>query len=421
MTRQDAVAEVIRDLHTEGHEAYLVGGCVRDMILGREPKDYDVCTSATPEQVQMVFEKTIPVGAAFGVIVVALENHQIEVATFRADGKYTDGRRPDEVKYSQTADEDVRRRDFTINGLLLAQHWGNWEDHVVDYVGGMRDIKERVIRCIGSPSQRFEEDALRMLRAIRFAVQLDFTICKDTWEAICLNRHRIKNVSRERVREELFKMLDSPDPSYAVFLMNQCGLLELLFPDMVNTKLGIVLQKLRWGRSLQLGTLDMLALFASDLEYGAYLCLMESLKLSNDQFEKLRNAKSGWTYLLARDFRKADQVYFLRRPGSLIALSLYGAEAEVCHRVDHKTARQTMDSFIRVFESDLMNLKPFVNGDDLIAAGMTPGPVFKYILDELETRQLNGALRTREDALEDMRALVNNPDPVTKGVVHLAW
>jgi tRNA nucleotidyltransferase/poly(A) polymerase len=205
--------KVQQRLIEKGFEAYLVGGCVRDRLLGRQPKDYDITTNALPEQVQAIFGSTVPVGAKFGVVVVVKDDTQVEVATYRADGAYTDGRRPDEVKYSTSAKDDVIRRDFTMNGLLLKEHYSVFDENgIVDYVGGKEDIKHRLIRAIGDPNVRFAEDALRMLRACRFAAQLNFKIEKDTLAAIETNARLLRVISAERVAAELFKVFTSPHP-----------------------------------------------------------------------------------------------------------------------------------------------------------------------------------------------------------------
>jgi len=202
--RAGAIA-IARRLRDHGFEAYLVGGCVRDLLLGREPEDFDLVTSARPEEVQALFSPTIPVGAKFGVIIVIMAGHEYEVATFRREEGYEDGRHPSRVTYG-TLREDVRRRDFTVNGLAMVPETGE----IIDYVGGREDIERRVIRAIGSPAERFAEDHLRMMRAVRFAAQLGLTIDHETFTAIAMRAPAIQQISAERVRDELTKMITRP-------------------------------------------------------------------------------------------------------------------------------------------------------------------------------------------------------------------
>src|SRR3954467_11235379 len=216
-----------------GHSAYLVGGCVRDLLLGKDPADYDVATSATPDQVQQYFSQTYPVGAQFGVILVEIGNKDfVEVATFRSDVSYSDGRHPDEVRYTQSARDDVQRRDFTINGLLLDPE----NDQVLDYVGGEMDLKNGIVRAIGQPDLRFQEDKLRMLRAVRFAARFGYKIEPETFAAIQELAKQITQVSRERVRDELLKMLTEGHARRAFELLDQTGLLDCVLPEITKMK-----------------------------------------------------------------------------------------------------------------------------------------------------------------------------------------
>src|SRR4051812_25662794 len=202
---EQTAREIVRKLRAAGHVAYYAGGCVRDLLRGEVPKDVDVATDARPEKVQKIFPRTYAVGAHFGVIVVLEKEHQFEVATFRSDGAYVDGRRPTEVHFA-TAEEDAARRDFTINGMFFDPV----AIHVIDFVGGRADLEQRVIRAIGDASQRFAEDRLRMLRAVRFATVLDFEIEEKTWEALVRAAPSIQEISAERIREELVRIFLSP-------------------------------------------------------------------------------------------------------------------------------------------------------------------------------------------------------------------
>lgn len=244
--QSEAALEIIRTLRDAGHQAYLAGGCVRDQLLHREPADYDVATSATPAQVMEVFPDTYAVGAQFGVVLVPLleeerssanghvsrESHAVEVATFRSDLSYSDGRRPDEVRFSLDPREDVARRDFTINGMLLDPASGE----VLDFVGGRKDLEAGVIRTIGDPERRFGEDKLRMLRAVRFAARFEYEIEPGTMAAIQFLAREIQVVSRERVRDELTRMLTEGHGLRAFLLLDESGLLKQVLPEISAMK-----------------------------------------------------------------------------------------------------------------------------------------------------------------------------------------
>ena len=226
---------IVRSLRDAGHQAYLVGGCVRDLVLGVEPTDYDVATDATPDEVMRIFPETYAVGAQFGVVLVPLRddaNRTVEVATFRSDIGYSDGRHPDQVCFSQSAREDVERRDFTINGLLLDPV----KNEVLDFVGGRKDLDAGIIRAIGDPALRFSEDKLRMLRAVRFAARFGYTIEPATFAAIQKLAVGISQVSRERVRDELTKMLTAGRARQAFLLLDQTGLLREVLPEISAMK-----------------------------------------------------------------------------------------------------------------------------------------------------------------------------------------
>jgi poly(A) polymerase len=235
---KDAAIDVVRTLRQRGHEAYLVGGCVRDILLAREPADYDVATDATPDEVMRIFPRTYGVGAQFGVVLVpgGDEGVTTEVATFRSDGLYSDGRHPDEVRFTKSAEEDVRRRDFTINGLLLDPLKGMGKDAVLDYVGGRDDIKAGVIRTIGDPAKRFQEDKLRMLRAVRFAARFGYQIVPETKAAMQRLASEIAQVSQERVRDELTKMLTEGQARRAFELLDESRLLAEVLPEVSRYK-----------------------------------------------------------------------------------------------------------------------------------------------------------------------------------------
>lgn len=225
----DSPLQVVRALRAAGHEAWLAGGCVRDLLLGTTPKDHDIATSATPDQVASVFRRTIPVQPELGVTLVLWKESRLEVTTFRTEGPYLDGRRPTHVGPATSA-QDVQRRDFTVNGLLLDPETGE----VVDHVGGIADLQARVLRCIGSPDERFEEDHLRILRAIRFAVRLGFAIAPPTWEAMARLSHNLPRLSGERIRDELDRMFVQAPFARCLEMLLDSGTMGTLFPELAH-------------------------------------------------------------------------------------------------------------------------------------------------------------------------------------------
>lgn len=223
------VKQIIDTFYKNNYEAYMVGGCVRDSLLGKTPKDYDVTTSAKPEVTQALFEKTIPTGLQHGTVTIMLNNEAFEVTTYRTEGTYIDNRRPEHVNFVSDIKEDLARRDFTINAFAY-----NDKDYLIDYFDGMSDLKNKIIRTVGNPNDRFQEDALRMLRAIRFSCQLDFSIDMETFKAISLNKALIKNISVERIRDELCKILISDNPSKGIELLRKTGILKIILPEINN-------------------------------------------------------------------------------------------------------------------------------------------------------------------------------------------
>lgn len=220
--------EIADRLQKEGGAAYLVGGCLRDLVLGRRPKDWDIATDLAPEEVKKLFRRVHEVGAAFGTLMVPRRDGIYEVTTFRTEGAYSDGRHPDEVAFTREVERDLERRDFTINALA----WDPRADHIVDPFGGLYDIERRIIRAVGDPAERFREDALRLMRAVRFAAQLDFRIERDTWQAIREEAEGLRRISNERIREELNRVLLSPRPSRGLTLMLDAGLLAIVLPEL---------------------------------------------------------------------------------------------------------------------------------------------------------------------------------------------
>jgi poly(A) polymerase len=415
-------------LREAGHIAYFAGGCVRDLVRGKAPKDIDIATEARPEQVQKIFPRTYAVGAHFGVIVVLENELQFEVATFRADGIYLDGRHPAEVRFS-SPEEDARRRDFTINGMFFDPP----NDAVIDFVGGRSDLEARLVRAIGDPAQRFAEDRLRLLRAIRFATVLDFTVEEATWTAIVRAADTIGEISAERIREELVRIFLSPQRARGWDLLDASGLMKQILPELEAMKgceqppqfhpegdvfqhTRIMLQLLPDEVSLPL----VLSVLFHDIgkpptasvdeegrirfnghdKLGAEMteALMERLRFSRAEIDATVEAvRQHMVFKDVPNMRLAKLKRFMARP-------TFADELEL-HRVDCASSHGMLDNYEFLqrkqeeFAHEPIIPPPLVRGDDLIALGMKPGPRFGEILEAVETRQLEGTLRDREEAL----------------------
>ena len=440
---QQFAVSVIRTLRDRGHQAYLCGGCVRDLLLHRQPADYDVTTDATPDQVMRIFPETYAVGAQFGVVLVPLpktdepapdapassKSNAIEVATFRSDVSYSDGRHPDAVRFSRDPREDVERRDFTINGLLMDPISGE----VLDFVGGRADLDARLIRTIGEPRQRFTEDKLRMLRAVRFAARFDYQIDPATFTAIQHMARLIHQVSCERVRDELTKMLTEGHARRAFLLLDASNLLHEVLPEISGMKAVeqppqfhpegdvfvhtlLLLQNLphpcpatlAWGALLHdVGKPPTFRVahdrirFDGHVEVGMKMAeeICRRLRFSNDDTEQIlalvqHHMRFGQITLMKESTLKK----FLRMPKFEEHLDL--------HRMDCQSSHGDLSSYrfaqekLAAIPPENMRPAPLVTGDDLIAAGYTPGPRFKEILSAVEDAQLEGRLQSTHDALE---------------------
>ncbi|MFC1766176.1 CCA tRNA nucleotidyltransferase, partial [Planctomycetota bacterium] len=300
MTPHDAAIKVIQKLRQNGYEALLAGGCVRDMLLERPAKDYDVATSAEPADVVQLFHRTLEVGAQFGVVIVMMNGQQVEVATFRIDGSYVDGRRPDHVKFT-TAEEDAARRDFTVNGMF----YDPLEKHIIDYVGGQVDLKARVIRTIGSAEDRFSEDYLRMLRAVRFATQLDFTIEPKTLAAIRQGPDRIAKISGERISMELEGLLTCPARADGARLLWETQLAPAIFPGLSEKTQALGEAVLRHLRKAVTFPLGLAALF-SGCPVEKALSAVVGLKMSRRELAHLRFLLENRGVLLQADMPRAQ-------------------------------------------------------------------------------------------------------------------
>ncbi len=420
---------IVHRLAEAGHVAYYAGGCVRDLLRGETPKDIDVATDARPELVQEIFPRTYAVGAHFGVIVVLENDFQFEVATFRSDGAYLDGRRPVEVHFA-TAEADAARRDFTINGMFFDPEKGE----VIDFVGGRQDLERKLIRAIGDPAERFADDRLRMLRAIRFATALGFEIEAATWDAVAAKAASITQISAERIREELVKIFLSPHRARGWDLLDASGLMAAILPELDAMKgceqppqfhpegdvfkhTRIMLEMLPATVSLPLvlsvlfhdigkprtATVDETGRirFSGHDRIGAEMteAIMERLRFSRAEIEATVEAvRQHMVFKDVPNMRVAKLKRFMARP-------TFEDELEL-HRVDCASSHAMLDNYEFLLEkkeqfaNEPIIPPPLVTGDDLIAMGMKPGPKFGEILEAVETRQLEGGLKDRGEALE---------------------
>lgn len=394
----DALA-VVQHLRASGHVAYFAGGCVRDTLLGREPKDFDVATDAPPPRVRELFANTQAVGAAFGVILVRQRKSVIEVATFRTDLQYKDGRRPEGVVFT-TAEEDAKRRDFTINGMFFDPI----EKQVIDYVGGREDLKNRTLRAIGEPNHRFEEDHLRLLRAVRFAARFDLTIEPVTADAIKRHADQLKRISPERIAEELRMMLTPTSRTRAHAMLQEFGLLAVILRFLSDVQSPVNVFKSLTGEKISFGL--ALAAMVSDARRGRPLgeneirnassAMRQALKISNDEDDQLRGSLAFRHLLTETPPTVAILKRFLAQPTSSDARALMSA----LDRIGVSSDRiKTVEARLSELAKTEVAPAPLVTGDDLTAAGLRPGPAFKRVLDLTYDEQLEGRLREKSDAL----------------------
>jgi poly(A) polymerase len=429
LTEREFAVGVVRRLRDAGHQALWAGGCVRDELLGLVPKDYDVATDATPEQVRRLFRRTVAVGAAFGVIeVLGPRPLSVEVATFRSDVSYSDGRHPDRVVFSSPR-EDAERRDFTINGMFFDPI----EDTLIDYVGGQADLRAGVLRAIGEPARRFAEDKLRMLRGVRIATRFGLTIDPATADAARAMAAQITVVSAERIADELHKLLVEPHRARGVTLMYELGLVEPILPELLPMR-GLpqglpsapagdlwdhvlaVLDRLGGSVSFPLAfaallhdvgkprvvarTADRYTFYHHEhvgRRIASEICL--GLKLSNEERERVEWLVEKHQYLAdAREMRPAKLKPVLIHPGIEELLRLHEADALASgHSLDHVTyCRQLLAESA----PEDLNPPPLVTGDDLKRMGVPPGPIYKKILDAVREAQLDATITTQEQAVE---------------------
>ncbi|MEO2047358.1 MAG: CCA tRNA nucleotidyltransferase [Pirellulales bacterium] len=405
LVQREFAVKVVMQLRQAGYEALWAGGCVRDQLLGRTPKDYDVATSAHPNQVRALFgrRRTIPIGAAFGVISVlgGQQNHPIEVATFRNDGIYLDGRHPEKIIFS-TAEEDAQRRDFTINGLFFDP----LDERVIDYVHGQQDLEQHLIRAIGDPAARFGEDKLRMLRAVRFATTFNFHIDPPTLAAIQTMAAEITVVSAERIGAELRRVLVHPARRQGMQLMHKTNLLQPLFPELEEQA---EVDGTRWQHTLA----HLECLESSSLPVALAALLFETclaleannsdfvttvgrrMRYTNKEVERARWLVSSLPQVANIPSTPWPQLQrLLVHAGAadlqVLSAAILGDEhcgVQACHE---KLA----------WPAEQLNPEPFIAGADLIEHGIRPGPNFRHILDHVRDQQLLGNINNRQSALE---------------------
>jgi putative nucleotidyltransferase with HDIG domain len=435
----EAATAIVHTLAVAGHRAYLVGGCVRDLLMGHPPKDYDVATDAHPDAVMGLFPRAFGVGAHFGVVLVPMmvDGQEIvtEVATFRSDGAYSDGRRPDEVLYTSDPKHDVLRRDFTINGMLLDVDRylasGDAATATLDYVGGREDLKAGVVRAIGQPMRRFTEDKLRMLRAVRFAARFGFTIERETFAAIRVLAPEIKQVSRERTRDELNRMLTEGRAAEAFKMLDATGLLQQVLPEVAAMK-GVqqppewhpegdvwvhtllLLEKLPTGCSTTLAwgallhdigkpptyTVADRIRFNGHAEVGTRMAaaICRRLRFSNEDTEQILSLVAN--HMRFGDVQKMKESTLKR----FFRLPKFAEHLEL-HRLDVISSHNRLELYdfarSRYAAAPAAEVKPrlLVTGADLIAAGYRPGPGFRAMLDAAEDAQLEGMITTKDEGL----------------------
>ncbi|MGD8450762.1 MAG: CCA tRNA nucleotidyltransferase [Phycisphaerae bacterium] len=397
---QPAVA-IVRRLVDAGHVALLAGGCVRDLLRGDEPNDYDVATDAPPKRVQALFRPTRLVGAQFGVVLVRQRRRWIEVATFRTDGPYLDGRHPAHVEFTN-AREDARRRDFTVNGMFLDP----LSRQVIDHVGGRADLQAGLIRAIGDPVARFDEDQLRLLRAVRFAARLDFTIEPATLAAIREHADRLTAVAAERIREELEKALGNRRRARALRLLRETGLLPYLWAgatwheehlDRAQT----LLERLPADAGFELA----LAVLLADRDHREVRDLGPLLALANRQRDTIAWLVQHHANLDDADAPTLADFKRLLADPAFPALRQF-AEARYGDLPDGPQRQAALATRIAAIPSEAISPAPLVTGDDLTARGIPPGPIYGDLLETLYTEQLGEVLTTREAALARLATLL---------------
>jgi poly(A) polymerase len=441
MTLRDTAARIVRRLQEAGFEAFWVGGCVRDFLLGRDPGDYDIVTAALPEQVEGLFKRTLAVGRKFGVIVVVERGRQFQVATFRAEADYQDGRHPERVSFGE-ARADAQRRDFTVNGLF----YDPVRERLHDWVGGKADLRQKIIRTIGVPAERFAEDHLRLLRAVRFAAQLGFQIEAATFAALKASAPRIKTISAERIREELLKLFRPPHAGRGLDLLRESGLLQQTLPEIAATirchqspdlhpegsvfnHLRLMLDRLPPDAAPSLPWAVLLHDVAKPVtasedartgsihfygheKIGAQMAeeILGRLRFPRRQIDEVVQAvRCHMQFKDALQMRKSTLRRLLLRPTFPLELELHRLDCLGSHgRLDvyEFLVRQAAE-----LEQQPQLRPPLVTGDDLIALGMKPGPALGALLAQIREKQLQDELETKAAARAWAKHKLRSHDP----------
>ena len=424
--------KIVDKLRSKGHKAFFVGGCVRDSLLGFKPKEIDITTSANPDEVQRMFLRTVPIGESFGVVLVLGGEHQFEVATFRTESKYEDGRHPEHVKYSESEKEDVLRRDFTINGLL----YDPLEKELFDYTEGVSDLNSGIIKTIGDPAERFTEDKLRMIRAIRFAARFGFGIEEKTYSAIKQMAKEITNISVERIRDEIVKIISQKNPGDGLKMLEESGLLKHILPEAqemvgvpqppefhpegdVFVHTCLVLDKLYentggvYSGELAMGALlhdigkpptfeelDRIRFNGHD-RVGAKMAqsVCKRLRFSKKQTEIISDiVRDHLKFKDAFNMRESTLKRFMGQPRFHEHLEMHLADCMASHGMT-KVYYFLKEKLLEYSEEDIKP-EPLLNGKDLISMGYIPGPLFTKILNAVEEGQLEGNISTKNEAME---------------------
>ena len=416
---------IVRTLKKAGHEAYLVGGCVRDLVMRREPKDYDVATSARPDQVAKLFRRTVPVGAQFGVQIVMIGKTPYEVATFRTDREYKDGRHPEGVVFSSPK-EDALRRDFTVNGLF----YDPLKKKVIDYVGGREDLKRRMVRAIGDPEKRFAEDKLRMLRAVRFAATLSFRLDPETFDAVRLGAGRITEVSPERIRDELVKLFTGPNPGRGLELLDDSGLLKVILPEVEKMKgvqqppefhpegdvfihtrmvldglpnssavvaIGALLHDV--GKPPTFRVAERIRFDGHD-QVGARMAreICRRLRFSNAETDAIFDLVADhMKFKDVRQMRLSTLKRFMANPLFSEHMKLHRADCMACHK--DLSNWNFLRKKLKEMPKKEIKPDPLINGHDLLKLGYPEGPQVGLILKAVEEKQLEKELASKAQAL----------------------
>lgn len=443
--KKQTAIDIVKTLRNNGFTAYLVGGCVRDLLLKREPRDYDIATNALPDVVQKLFTKTLEVGKQFGVLIVVVNGYQYQVATFRSESDYRDGRHPGRVEFGDPR-ADALRRDFTINGMF----YDPLEDVIIDFVGGQEDLKRRIIRAIGDPCERFNEDYLRMLRAVRFAAELNFQIEESTFKAIQENADKIANISTERIRDELLKLFLPPHAARGLELLRESGLLRVILPevyDMIGCEQSpvfhpegdVYIHTLRMLENLppdanyilvwsvllhDVGKPRVAAILPDDAKHfyqheekGAEIAkeILGRLRFTSREIEDISTCVRFHMQLKdAAKMRKSTLRKIFSRPTFPIELELHRLDCVASYRKldNYEFLKKKLEEFTN--SSQPIVPPPLVNGNDLKQIGFTEGKFLGKILNEIHEKQLMDEITSREQAIEYAKKRLQESNAVTR-------